>query len=811
MKRAKRLATLAATAAMIGLAIISARCDVSSGPGWTTIEFEIGGKTFAITFGDVGRIQTRANQKVSQAGSLRPFEQTPTDVPSWGQMTLLSSDVTVTPLSVNKSMVRAAGEPINGTANVRISIASGTSADLCDQATLMADFDLTVVNNVATIATETADLSAAAMTVLLTNEVTACIDVTADFDALLELKQFSLKFGPSATGGATAGFTFRNDDIENIHFLLPGETFGSDNRVTPGGTRTATLSGVQVGDTITIQAGRNGTVLADTDCPTVTGTDYEATVVWNGFSLTCSADQGGGGGVIQVPIDSSGDATAVTDTVNGIDYGIVGVLEVSSPQTPLAANPSPSSLSVDLAELGLEYVDTVYLATQSAHAWDIPNGVKVATFYCEYADGGPPTTLDMIMGQNTAEWGYENPSQLESMGGPVSHSQPPIVKSVLTSVDSDTPYWGHMFAASVRLTSSRTLVGMRIELEDAQTVANTRTPPNPDFLLLTQAYMAITLEGPAGTPPVHVECTSDAHCDPGEVCENGQCVVSQPGGAFAITNVEYPTSAVSGGERGDLTVTWSGDPVFPVQIVYRLAGICPSGLTCETPTMTFSTEQNPLVFPDAVYCYGISTEIVFDYEVVMIDARDVESDPYPAPFTCEADGGAGPAGAASSTFDTDDEGWLVYGDAQGGGGPATYNSSGGNPGGCVSANDDAAGGVWYFQAPENFHGDFSNAYGKTLTFDLKQSGDYSQFDGDDVILTGGGITIRLNNLANPATTWTSYSVSLTESAGWLRDGNPATQADMTTVLSLLSDLLIRGEYIVGGDTGWLDSVVLHTE
>ena len=50
-----------------------------------------------------------------------------------------------------------------------------------------------------------------------------------------------------------------------------------------------------------------------------------------------------------------------------------------------------------------------------------------------------------------------------------------------------------------------------------------------------------------------------------------------------------------------------------------------------------------------------------------------------------------------------------------------YNTGGGEDGPYVSADDDVQGGVWYWLAPSTYHGDFSNAYGQSLTFYLQQS------------------------------------------------------------------------------------------
>jgi len=79
-----------------------------------------------------------------------------------------------------------------------------------------------------------------------------------------------------------------------------------------------------------------------------------------------------------------------------------------------------------------------------------------------------------------------------------------------------------------------------------------------------------------------------------------------------------------------------------------------------------------------------------------------------------------------------------------------------------------------------------------------------------VILVGGGISLDYNLSSNPGMTWTPYSVPLSET-GWTNVGMPVTQQVMMTVLSSLTDLLIRGEYINGPDTGGLDNVTLNAD
>jgi hypothetical protein len=167
-----------------------------------------------------------------------------------------------------------------------------------------------------------------------------------------------------------------------------------------------------------------------------------------------------------------------------------------------------------------------------------------------------------------------------------------------------------------------------------------------------------------------------------------------------------------------------------------------------------------------------------------------------------------------SNFDVDDEGWRITGDAQSGSVLPDYHSTGGNPDEYISADDDVQGGTWYFQAPSKFHGDFSQAYGTNIEFDLRQSSTSSQFDNVDISLSGSGTTLVYDTAYNPSTTWTSYSVLLTETSGWKvgsLSGSIPSQSQFSDVLSDITDIKIRGEYVSGPDTGGLDNVTVVPE
>lgn len=170
-------------------------------------------------------------------------------------------------------------------------------------------------------------------------------------------------------------------------------------------------------------------------------------------------------------------------------------------------------------------------------------------------------------------------------------------------------------------------------------------------------------------------------------------------------------------------------------------------------------------------------------------------------------------GNVLSIFDKGIDGWRVTGDVQGGSSYPDWVETGGNPGGHVKAVDDVQGGVWYWVAPANFRGDKSGFYGGTVTYDIYQSNRNSQFSSDDIKLSGGGIDLVYDfggEETHPRTDWTAYSVTLDESDDWVVDDTEeqATAAEIQTVLADVTRLHIRGEYVSGSDTGFLDNPAL---
>jgi Laminin B (Domain IV) len=179
-------------------------------------------------------------------------------------------------------------------------------------------------------------------------------------------------------------------------------------------------------------------------------------------------------------------------------------------------------------------------------------------------------------------------------------------------------------------------------------------------------------------------------------------------------------------------------------------------------------------------------------------------------------------GDVESTFDGDDEGWVV---AEVPGPPydaivetlaVEYASGLGNPGGSIHTTDEDAT-LFTFSAPGVFLGDQSLTYGGELAFDLYfvdnglPPGSYHP----DVVLWGGGRTLLIDNHVDPPSqdnAWLSFTVPLSTVGDWRLDslaGPAATEADLRAVLGNLTAILIRGDYFAGIDQAHLDNVGLH--
>ncbi len=343
-------------------------------------------------------------------------------------------------------------------------------------------------------------------------------------------------------------------------------------------------------------------------------------------------------------------------------------------------------------------------------------------------------------------------------------------------------------------------------------------------------------------PPGAVPPRADAGID--QTVEEGTLVVLLGGNSADPDGgpLEFAWSQLPGGVEVTISEPFTAEPTFAapqvsgadIQLEFELTvtneqGCADSGVVVITVTGSCDpdlcgtlvcNDDNPCTDDSCVDCVCLFEDNTAECDDTFF-CTGVEScdngeclssgNPCPPNTTCHEDtDSCDPLCTVTSTFDSSNEDWLILNN--GARSEPNYIPTGGNPGGHIAANDEMGDITWFFKAPSKYHGDFSAALGSTLTFDLKQSSLSSQFDLHDVRLTGVALSISFDTRSNPGTDWTSYTIRLDETAGWRvgsLDGPAATRSDILTVLADLTDLLIRGEFVSGPDTGALDNVVLN--
>ncbi|HEX8234065.1 MAG TPA: laminin B domain-containing protein [Caulobacteraceae bacterium] len=158
-----------------------------------------------------------------------------------------------------------------------------------------------------------------------------------------------------------------------------------------------------------------------------------------------------------------------------------------------------------------------------------------------------------------------------------------------------------------------------------------------------------------------------------------------------------------------------------------------------------------------------------------------------------------------SRFSKGLEGWSMQGDV----GTFDWQPAGGDPGGHIHWIDAASGSDSYFVAGSKFLGDQSAFYKGKLSYDIYDTGsDYSGVP--DVEITGGGITL-VRVMGQPGAGWTHVSAQLSVKGGWHVDslgGAVATSAQIKAVLADVQEVIVRAEYVNGGEEGGLDNFML---
>ena len=60
------------------------------------------------------------------------------------------------------------------------------------------------------------------------------------------------------------------------------------------------------------------------------------------------------------------------------------------------------------------------------------------------------------------------------------------------------------------------------------------------------------------------------------------------------------------------------------------------GADCQTVKTEFTDQANPLAAPNMLFCRGFRESAEFGYEVVLVDATGLDTEPVGAGFTCVA-------------------------------------------------------------------------------------------------------------------------------------------------------------------------------
>lgn len=142
---------------------------------------------------------------------------------------------------------------------------------------------------------------------------------------------------------------------------------------------------------------------------------------------------------------------------------------------------------------------------------------------------------------------------------------------------------------------------------------------------------------------------------------------------------------------------------------------------------------------------------------------------------------------------------------------AAYHAAGGDPGGYISIFDIDSHDT-FFRAPSAYLGNMSAFVGGTLSYSRMVDVTSPPYNGRDIVIQGGGLTLALDTtVPSPTNTWGTVSVTLAPSAAWLNltTSLTATLADFQAVFGNLTVLDITAEFAAGSlETGSLDSVAM---
>ncbi len=166
---------------------------------------------------------------------------------------------------------------------------------------------------------------------------------------------------------------------------------------------------------------------------------------------------------------------------------------------------------------------------------------------------------------------------------------------------------------------------------------------------------------------------------------------------------------------------------------------------------------------------------------------------------------AAPLGAqVISTFDTDLDGWRIIGDNS-----AVWQSTGGNPGGCLDVNDRAVGEMNWASAPNKFLGNWSAfTPADSIFFDIYEvnTSGGAWTPSHHVRIEGPGGAAWANDIrvvTPPAQgVWIHVRIMFAPEVWTLESGT------WLGLLANVTSVRIFAEWVNGGETTWLDNIGL---
>ena len=148
--------------------------------------------------------------------------------------------------------------------------------------------------------------------------------------------------------------------------------------------------------------------------------------------------------------------------------------------------------------------------------------------------------------------------------------------------------------------------------------------------------------------------------------------------------------------------------------------------------------------------------------------------------------------------------------------PPQFTPTGGVNDGYITLFDGGAASFQpYFQAPDQYRGDLSPAYGGAIAMELRytHANDRIYYPADDIFLLGNGITLIANSENPSRDQWGYRTIPLLADAWRINacDGPTPTESEFRAVLASVEEIFIRAEYAGGSESLALDQFAITAE